>query len=476
MKKFTTVTAAALLMSLMATTISAPANAKTIRMEKNYSKGKFSIDGNGGARLGGQVYLWDSSPTNKNQQWVETKVDGRYYMYKKLNTSACLDGGNGGKRNQAVVLQTCKTSNRNQHWEKKDAPSGTIRLKKRGVSYSIDGGNGAAKRQGIKLYDSKNSNPNQQWRFFTVNGSSSSSSSSSSSGSSSSSSGSGAFGLDKNKKPWRNFDLSDWALDTPARDSSDGLALRTSDKGFRDGRVQSAQNQFFFTHSDGGMRFKSTVGGAKTSSNTKFTRSELREMLRKGDTKIKTTGESKNNWQMGYASTNSKLKAKGGRLHATLRVNRVTTSGDKSHIGRTIVGQIHASKNEPIRLYYRKLKNNDRGSIYWAHEKRNGDERYYELIGSRSSSQKNPSNGIKLNELWSYEINQSGSNIEVVIRRGDRNGSVIKRNSIDMRSLNSGYDRKSEWMYFKAGLYTQNNSGSSNDHDIATFYRLSNTH
>ena len=33
-----------------------------------------------------------------------------------------------------------------------------------------------------------------------------------------------------------------------------------------------------------------------------------------------------------------------------------------------------------------------------------------------------------------------------------------------------------EWMYFKAGLYTQNNTGDPEDADIATFYRLSNTH
>jgi len=191
-----------------------------------------------------------------------------------------------------------------------------------------------------------------------------------------STSASAQFGLDRNKKPWQNFDLRDWALDTPARDSSDGLSLRTSDRDFSRGRVQSAQNQFFFTHSDGGMRFKSTIGGARTSSNTSFTRSELREMLRRGDTSIRVTGTTANNWQFDHARNNSNMR-KGGNLHATLRVNRVTTSGQRSHIGRTIVGQIHASSNEPVRLYYRKLKNNDRGSIYWAHEKENGDETYH---------------------------------------------------------------------------------------------------
>ena len=310
-----------------------------------------------------------------------------------------------------------------------------------------------------------------------VSGGTSSSSSSSSSSTSSTSSSSGSFGLDKNKKPWQNFDLKDWALDTPEKDSSDGLALRTSDKDFANGNVSSKQNKWFFTHSDGGMRFVSFAKGAKTSSGTKFTRSELREMLRRGNTSISTTGETKNNWQLGYATTNSKLNGKNGKLTATLRVNRVTRKGDTSQRGRVIVGQIHASKNEPVRLYYRKLTNNSRGSVYWAHEKRNGSEKYYEIIGSRSSSQSNPSKGFALNELWSYEIINSGKYLEVIIRKGDRNGSIVARNKIDMDKENSDYDSKSEWMYFKAGAYTQNDTSSdSSDTDVVTFYRLANSH
>ena len=45
-----------------------------------------------------------------------------------------------------------------------------------------------------------------------------------------------------------------------------------------------------------------------------------------------------------------------------------------------------------------------------------------------------------------------------------------------MDALNSGYDRLDEWMYFKAGAYTQNNTGDDDDRDVVTFYRLSNTH
>ena len=45
-----------------------------------------------------------------------------------------------------------------------------------------------------------------------------------------------------------------------------------------------------------------------------------------------------------------------------------------------------------------------------------------------------------------------------------------------MIERNSGYDRADEWMYFRAGAYTQNNSGDLTDFDRATFYRVENTH
>ena len=64
-------------------------------------------------------------------------------------------------------------------------------------------------------------------------------------------------------------------------------------------------------------------------------------------------------------------------FRATLAVNHVTTTGDARDIGRVIIGQIHASSDEPIRLHYRKLPHNERGSIYAAHEISGGDDQWY---------------------------------------------------------------------------------------------------
>ena len=224
------------------------------------------------------------------------------------------------------------------------------------------------------------------------------------------------------------------------------------------------------------MRFVSTIGGARTSRNTSFTRSELREMLRAGNRDISTTGANGNNWALGYQPSNSSLGGRNGRLAATLRVNRVTTTGDGIHPGRTIIGQIHASSDEPARLYYRKCPDSEFGSIYLEHEIRDGDDVTFNLLGSERCDGNGPSNGIRLNELFSYEIINDDEDIIVNIRRGDQDGEIIATTTVDMDREDSGYDIRDEWMYYKAGLYTQNNTGRDSDTDVATFYRLSNTH
>jgi poly(beta-D-mannuronate) lyase len=48
-----------------------------------------------------------------------------------------------------------------------------------------------------------------------------------------------------------------------------------------------------------------------------------------------------------------------------------------------------------------------------------------------------------------------------------------------LNDINGGYDLDNDWMYFKAGAYTQNSlgdGGNSGDGDVVTFYRLEVTH
>lgn len=287
------------------------------------------------------------------------------------------------------------------------------------------------------------------------------------------------FGLDPDVPPSDNFDLLGWKLNTPEENSS-GLSRQIDEIDLDAGFVDS---DYFWTAEDGGMVFKVTNFGATTSAGSIYPRTEFREMLRRGNTSINTRNSNGtpnlNNWVFSSAPDVAKIAAGAinGELKGTLAVNAVTTSGRSGRIGRVIVGQIHARDDEPVRLYYRKLPGNQRGSIYAAHEINGGDDIYFEIIGSRSSSAANPPAGMALNEIWSYEILAVGNQLTVTIRSGDLDGEVLGRADIDM-SL-SGYDIANDFMYFKAGAYNQNNTddgGLAGDFAQVTFYALDVSH
>ncbi|MDN3638273.1 polysaccharide lyase family 7 protein [Simiduia curdlanivorans] len=285
----------------------------------------------------------------------------------------------------------------------------------------------------------------------------------------------GGTGLSPDLPPSRNFDLLGWYLSTPRDDDGNGVGDIYYEvelaQGFED-------DLYFFTRWDGGMTFRAPNKGGRTSANTKFTRSELREMLRRGDKSIKTKatgGPNKNNWVFSSTSARTQRLAGGvdGRMEATLAVNYVTVTGEPYQVGRVIIGQIHASENEPIRLYYRKLPNNTRGSIYMAHEPApgHGEEVLIDIIGSRADDAADPENGIALDEKFTYVIDAKGHQLTVDIVV---DGKVRAHQAFDMSQ--SGYDSSEDYMYFKAGVYNQNNTGDSNDFVQATFYKLETSH
>jgi poly(beta-D-mannuronate) lyase len=232
-------------------------------------------------------------------------------------------------------------------------------------------------------------------------------------------------------------------------------------------------SDYFYTAVDGGMVFKSPVDGYKTSTNTSYVRVELREMLRGGNTSYATQGVNKNNWVFGSSPSLARENAGGvdGRLFATVAVNQVTTTGENYQIGRVIIGQIHANDDEPLRLYYRKLPDNSKGSVYFAHEKVSGEEAYYELVGSRSDNVANPSDGISLDEKFSYEIKVVGDFLRVsLLRPGLDPISTV----VDMSD--SGYNALDQYQYFKLGAYHVNNTADMNEFAQVTFYEISVDH
>ena len=277
--------------------------------------------------------------------------------------------------------------------------------------------------------------------------------------------------LDSSAAPSDNFDLSTWNLGVPI-DRGDGISTTIS---VSDLNSDYENSDYFYTASDGGMVFKCPIYGPKTSENTSYTRSELREMLRGTDTDIDTKGITENNWVFDSTSIDVQLAsgAVNGNMKATLKVDHVTTTGDESEQGRVIIGQIHAPSNEPVRLYYRKLADHSKGSIYFAHEPAEGygDEIWIEMIGSKSSGASDPADGIELGEVFSYEIDVQNDMLTVTIIRDGKDDLVSE---VDMSE--SGYNQDTMYQYFKAGVYNQNKTGEDDDYVQATFYSLTKSH
>lgn len=285
-----------------------------------------------------------------------------------------------------------------------------------------------------------------------------------------------SYGLQSSLAPSGNFDLLDWKLDLPitasGEFSGDNLTI-----GEVDMSMGYTNPDYFFTAADGGMVFRSPSQGATTSANTRYARTELREMLRRGDRSISTRGAgdrpNKNNWAFSSAPASALTDAGGidGDLTVTLAVNEVTTTGENFQIGRVIIGQIHAESDEPIRLYYRKLPDNRRGVIYAAHEISGGDDINYDIIGSRANDAENPEDGILLGEAFTYNISAVGNSLDVTITKA--NGDSFSQN-IDM--TNSGYDVENDFMYFKVGVYHVNDMADAGEFAQITVYELENKH
>ena len=302
------------------------------------------------------------------------------------------------------------------------------------------------------------------------------------------------FGLDPNGTPADNFELIDWRLDYPLNSQGEltGQQEAPSERelvGIEDANPAlgstSASGEgfshplYFHTGADGGLVMHAPVIGATTSSGVRFTRTEFREMLRRGDESIRTNTNSTterpnlNNFAFSSQPQDAQDEAGGvdGTLRVTMSVNAVTTTGQDNQVGRLIIGQIHARNDEPLRLYYRKLPGNTHGSIYACHEIRDGDDITFNIIGSIDDDQPNPTDGFLLGEIFTYEIVARGNFIDVII---SQDGVVLGEVTIDQS--NSGYDIGAEYLYFKAGNYHVNSTADPSEFAEVTLYELENSH
>ena len=250
-----------------------------------------------------------------------------------------------------------------------------------------------------------------------------------------------ALALDAMLPPSGNFDLTHWYLTLPSADIVDPTTLSN---GYMLGKV------FYTDLLSGGMVFR-CPNIAGTTTNTHYSRTELREVLDPTDSSYT---DDANNW----------TTADGGRLKARLKVNRVSTTGDSYKVGRVIIGQIHGPDTEPVRLYFDKKPGEAKGRLYIGSETVAGDNAFSSDIVSNKNG-----DGIALGELFTYVITLKGTRLEVDIVRdkGTLVNTYIKYIDPAYKGLN---------LYFKAGLYNQNNTGTTSDYAQVTFYSLTHTH
>lgn len=281
--------------------------------------------------------------------------------------------------------------------------------------------------------------------------------------------------------PADKFDLRFWKLEIPTDNDNDGEVDSIDVRALK----QFSHPDYFFVDKDGFLVF-SAPNKAVTTPNSTNTRSELRQMFRSRNTSIRTH-DPLNNFALEAHPWSRKFADVGGQLEATLKVLHVAKSAkypDKRPAFAVVVGQIHASKNddeirrgsgfgwgnEPLKIYYKKRPDHEAGSVFWTYERnlaRNDPDRTdiaYPVWGNTWENPDDPGeNGIKLGELFNYNINVHGNIMYLTFRTLDPSRTV--RYQIDLSNNVDAYGKADEKdnpkgytgdaLYFKAGAYNQ---------------------
>jgi poly(beta-D-mannuronate) lyase len=282
---------------------------------------------------------------------------------------------------------------------------------------------------------------------------------------------SAALAHDHDAVPASKFDLSHWKITVPLDENGDKKPDEISVKGMQ----KYSHPDFFFLDNEGRMTF-AAPNKATTTANSSNTRSELRQMLRGTNTRIKTHA-AKNNFAVEARKDSNKFGSIGGKMEATLRVDHVARNAgnpDKNPAYSVVVGQIHATKydstrsgfgygNEPIKIYYKKRPGHETGSVFWTYElnlaKDNPDRRdiAFPAFGNLWDNDAEPGEkGISLGEEFSYTINVH-KNMMYLTFSNERLGTVNQKISL-VRGVNEKDNKFSyggDTLYFKAGAYNQ---------------------
>jgi len=281
--------------------------------------------------------------------------------------------------------------------------------------------------------------------------------------------------------PADKFNLKHWKITLPVDANGDGKVDEVDVSGLR----TYSHPDYFYLDEQGFLVFNAPNKAITTSGSTN-TRSELRQMYRGVNKKIKTH-DRKNNFAIKANRRAKKFADIGGQLEATLKVNHVAINAknpNKKPAFSVVVGQIHADKNssdvkkgkpygygnEPLKIYYKKWPNHKTGSVFWNYERNlakddpNRTDISYPVWGNTWDNPEDPGeNGIALGEFFNYNINVHGNIMQLTFRTADPTKTV--KYEIDLSNnvdANGKVDEKDnpigytgDAMYFKAGAYNQ---------------------
>ena len=280
--------------------------------------------------------------------------------------------------------------------------------------------------------------------------------------------------------PSEQFNLNQWKITLPLDANNDGKVDEVDVK-YINGYEHP---DFFYLDEDDNMVFVAP-NKAQTTSGSSNTRSELRQMIRGANTKIKTKARL-NNFAIDAHKRSHKFGSVGGQLSATLKVDHVSKRAghpDKKPAFSVVVGQIHAGKdksivdkgdgfgwgNEPIKIYYKKLPGHEKGSVFWNYERnlpksdKNRTDIAYPVWGNTWENLEEPGNeGIALGESFSYKILVYKNTMHLqflseghpeVRYQVDLSNNIDPYGNVDPLDKEDGFSQ--DWFYFKAGAYNQ---------------------
>jgi len=280
--------------------------------------------------------------------------------------------------------------------------------------------------------------------------------------------------------PADKFDLSHWKINVPVDLNNDGKIDEIDVK-----EIQTYSHpDFFYLDDNGGMVFVAP-NKALTSANSSNTRSELRQMIRGENKKIKTK-HAANNFALAAHPYADRFGSVGGKMEATLKVDHVAlraNNPNKPAAYSVVVGQIHAIKdealiakklgfgwgNEPIKIYYKKWPNHEKGSVFWNYERNlpkddpNRTDIAYPIWGNTWENPNEPGDtGIALGEEFSYTINVYQNTMYLTFSaqgKDDVKYSINLANNVDAYGNVDEKDHRmgylADFQYFKAGAYNQ---------------------